>query len=287
MGAPMKKSDKSAGAWKRSTIIQGSHVLYVSHAEDEPRWIDAAKRYWTGTMDDLTPVSSSRYAVVHRGMPFPDGPNCYFKRFLLRNGRDYFKHIFRSSRARRALIGGQAVRSRGFRAPRGYCLIESRRFGRTVESALVMEAVDDCPAVSAWIRNADPISPDERAERRQLLKAFGSEVGAWHTAGLYHGDMRLGNILCRVRNGSFDFIWLDNERTRMYRDLPLRRRLQNLVQVNMMHQGMSRTDRLRLWKSYADTAGIPERSRRELARRVAELTRLRWTKRGWLDSSPL
>ena len=250
--------------------------LEIYHRPGEDKWVDIAVSYWEGGMTHLTKVESSQFAVVHEGNV--GALSCYFKRYLIRDYRDGIKHIIRPSRARRALRGDEKVQSYGFNSPRALCLIEERISGLLRQSVLVTESIKDAPSVSYWINQGFADSPELR---QQFLEDFGHVAGVWHSKGLHHGDMRLGNILCSFSNGKFVFYWLDNEGTKRYTILPLSRRVNNLVQVNM-EPGLSPMDRIGFWNAYIEKNNLSARQEKELMRKVIRKTGKRWKKKGWI-----
>jgi Lipopolysaccharide kinase (Kdo/WaaP) family. len=250
--------------------------LKIYHRPGDGKWVDLAFPYWQGELTSLTRIESSQSAVVHEGNV--EALPCYFKRYLIRDFKDRIKHIIRPSRARRAMRGDAKVQSCGFNSPRVLCLIEERISGLLRQSALVTEAIKGAPSVSYWINQGFADSPELR---QRFLPAFGHMAGAWHSKGLHHGDMRLGNILCRFFNGEFVFYWLDNERTKRYTTLPLSRRVNNLVQVNM-EPGLSPMDRMELWNVYIEENDLSARQEKEVMRKVIRKTRKRWEKKGWI-----
>lgn len=56
----------------------------------------------------------------------------------------------------------------------------------------------------------------------------------------------------------------------------------NLMQLNMEREGLTRADRFRFWRAYAEASGIPSDRHKRVMRRVIRKTRKRWKKRGWL-----
>jgi hypothetical protein len=259
---------------RRLPSRRGSIAVY--HPPGEERWAELAPAYWEGRLGGLALVQSSRFTVVHRGRAGPGGPDCYFKRFLVRSLGDWLKHRLRSSRARRALGGGERLRALGFLAPRPLCLIEERRLSGVLESALVTEAVSGAANLRDALLRPELAVAGTLDRRRRLLRAFGRALAAWHGAGICHGDLRLGNVLCRELGDGFEFISIDNERTRRGRSVPLRLRARNLIQANMDQGGISWTDRRRVFEAYCAASGLAPDRARWLLRRVVRRTRERW-----------
>ena len=262
--------------WVKAVKKLSPGHLKIYHRPGDDKWVDLAFSYWKGELTSLTEVESSQFAVVHEGSI--GALSCYFKQYLIRDYKDRIKHIIRPSRARRALINGEMVQSSGFNSPRALCLIEEYRFGIVYQSALITEAINDAPSVTNLINNGTFDSP---RRMHQLLVSFGHAVGLWHSKGLHHGDMRLGNILCRLYNDEFVFYWLDNERTKKYTTLPLSKRINNLVQVNM-EPGLSPMDRMQFWNAYIEKHNLSARQEKRLMRKVIQKTKERWKKKGWI-----
>jgi len=101
-----------------------------------------------------------------------------------------------------------------------------------------------------------------------------------HAAGIFHGDLRLGNILAKEENNGWHFFLIDNERTRKFRRLPSRLRLKNLVQVNMLNSdGITKTDRMRFFKAYFKENPLMTYKRKRWVERIIEKTDRRFEKK--------
>lgn len=250
-------------------------------------WIERLRAFLSGSVEGFDEVRSSKAAIVRRAEV--DGTAYFFKRFLLRGFGDRIKHAVRPSRAARAVTGGEIVSQHGFRVPHVVVLVEMRRLGVVVGSAFVSEAIEDAPDLKQWFGGNPELGlTEDWKEKRRLVRALAREVGNWHGAGLYHGDMRFGNILCRREEGSdgeYVFYWLDNERNRKFESLPLEVRVQNLDQLNIRRIGVALTDRLRFWSIYCEHAGVDRRADAHVRRVVQERTKSRWAKWGWLDGT--
>lgn len=256
-------------------------TLKVTFRGDDPKWQILAPACWDLRLPGFEPVTCAPFSKVQRGRLEREPANVYLKKFLVRGRGDAIKGLFRESRAHRAWRGGLLIENEGFKAPHARCIIRPRSF-LAGESMLVTDEIAD--AVSVRSRLTDPLNgvPASGREREGFIRAFAHEVAAWHNAGLYHGDMRLGNILTRRTERDWEFIWLDNERARKFRRLPARKREQNLMQINMEREGVSPADRFCFWRAYARTVHLSGRALGRTARRVRAWTRKRWRARGWL-----
>jgi len=270
--------------WSR-TVLPGARTgsrLVVFTPADQPDLKDVARDIWCGRITGLERIIASPFAEVsHGALPAPVGP-IFFKRFLRRDIWDRLKDLLRPSRADRALHGSLLAAAHGFRVPVPLVLIEEYRFGTLVSSGLITATLDRVVKVQELINRPRLNLTPPLHRKRALLRAMGREVGRWHHEGLYHGDLRTSNLLCRFDGDDPVLYWIDHERTRHYRALPFGRRVHNLMQVNMEREGWSRADRLRTWKAYLESEPIPPEDRRCLLQAVIAKTRKRWKKRGWL-----
>jgi len=266
----------SAPGWVSARVRSArGQRLIVTHRADEPCWLDIAATFWDGRLEGLERVRSSAGAVVTRGR-VGGNVSYFFKRFRVRGVRDALKRLLRGSRALRAHAGGDLAVACGFHAPRVVCRIETSCCGLPGESALVTAAVEGAFDLRQWLSRADLGVCGDRDAKRRLVRDFAAEVGRWHALGLYHGDMRLGNVFCRRDRDGFAFVWLDNERNRRFAALRWRHRIQNLVQVNCDSDGVTLCDRMRFFRAYLERTPLDFAARRRAMREVLERTRARW-----------
>lgn len=228
---------------------------------------------------ELTPVLSSSSSRVYKFSTSFNGAEraIYFKRYLFRSNWDFIKHLVRSSRAKRAFKASLILEKNGFETPVIIAVGEHRASFLDRGNFLVTLEVEGAKQIYQFIPNrTDDLTKEQLRAKRRLLRAFGQTVGRMHAAGIFHGDLRLGNILAKEENHGWHFFLIDNERTRKFRRLPARLRLKNLVQVNMLNSdGVTKTDRMRFFKSYLQiNADIQDRYKK-LAKKVNAKTRER------------
>ncbi len=234
-----------------------------------------------GTRSDSVVVNSSRYAGVFKfDVVFSNRLySLFLKFFFYRSVKDFLLHQFRPSRAVRAFRAGLMLCSAGISAPVSIAVGRRRFLGLVETGSFLITSEVSGSRLFYELLDELSFSALTRVAKRELIIALGSTVGRMHHCGIFHGDLRLGNILVRQIDKRYEFTFLDNERTRKFTRLPLRLMVKNLVQVGMYETGLSVTDRLRFFRAYlrsCPSCVIPERV---LAGKVWRKTRKRLSKR--------
>jgi len=232
-------------------------------------------------------VQSSDYTRVFKGtVPFDDREQwLYFKRYLCRSAADFIKHLFRPSRARRAFNASLMLRQNRLDVPAVVGLFEQRRGPFCTDNSLLTEEVEGGRSMVDVLNDLRRDSSDGALVRkRALIRAFAETVGRMHARGIFHGDLRLGNVLAVDEGGNWRFFFIDNERTKKFHRLPSRLRLKNLVQVNLFIHGISDTDRLRFFGSYLAVSPTIQKHYRRWARKIIAKTDKRLSRKDWPDS---
>ncbi|HOK95980.1 MAG TPA: lipopolysaccharide kinase InaA family protein [Anaerohalosphaeraceae bacterium] len=207
-----------------------------------------------------------RYAVQAGGRSY----TLYLKKFPPRSPADWFKHLFRPSRAQRAFRAGLLLRQYGFGTPPiAACLC--RKKGLLMSQYIL---------ITQEMKQAHPLylaleSLCGLQDKRRLIAELGRTIGRMHAAGITHGDLRGGNVFVSQQAGPAVFFFIDNERTVRYPILPGWLRIKNLVQLNMLEKNITSSDRMRFLKAYAAAAGLKKRTMRRLARAVIRKTQRR------------
>lgn len=211
-------------------------------------------KYFDGIRGPFQEMAASKYAKVQRCCINFGGykHTLYLKRYLTRSYWDFVKHIFRLSRARRAMNAEMLLKTNGLRCAETVALGEMMWGPVCVRNFLLTEDIQDANDIYQWMELfAGVDSGFSQNEKRKFVKKLGETIGQMHSAGIFHGDLRPGNILARRARESWEFFFLDNERTRKFEMLPWNLRLKNLVQINMLRSGdIGNTDRMRFFQSY-------------------------------------
>jgi tRNA A-37 threonylcarbamoyl transferase component Bud32 len=230
-------------------------------------------------------VPSSDYTCVFKGRILSNGVDLsvYVKRYLWRPRLDFAKHLLRASRARRAFEASLMLQENGFDAPAVMGLFERRSGLFTLDNLLVTKEVENATALPQILRDISRRSGAEALRhRRALIRAFGETIGRMHAGGIFHGDLRLGNVLVVNEQQRWRFYFIDNERTKKFNRLPARLRLKNLAQINMFRDGISNTDRLRFFKPYLEANPDIQNQASRWAGKIAAKTNRRLHKKGRL-----
>jgi len=202
----------------------------------------------------LTPVFSSDTSRVHKFTVRFDGVErwVYFKQYLCRSTCDFIKHLVRASRARRAFKATLMLEKNGFEAPAVVAMgkFKSSFFDRG--NFLVTLEVENAKQIYQFIpEGQENLTKEQLRAKRELIRAFGRTVGRMHARGIFHGDLKVVNVLARQEKSGWRFFFIDNERTKKFYRLPPWLRLKNLVQVNMPpRETISSTDQMRFFKDY-------------------------------------
>jgi len=200
----------------------------------------------------------------------------FIKEHLRRSVGDFVKNLFRDGRAKRAFKASLMLRKNGFDCPEPLVLLEKRFSPFNTEGILVTESIPDCLQLHTYLqRLATEGTYQPELEKRDIISKLGDYVGKMHKLGIFHGDLRTGNILLQNDNGQRRFYLVDNERTQQFAKVPHRLIIKNLVQLNMFRVSISNTDRMRFLKTYNRHVKLTDEKIRRLCNLVIKTTRKR------------
>jgi serine/threonine protein kinase len=186
--------------------------------------------------------------------------------------------------AARGLIGRAKAKSRAARGAHTLGItieLRARKFG--VPTVLLIGAhratghevivTREAPGfmLTRWMKPAHRI---ELATRRRILHRLGAEIARLHLSGYIHGDLTPYNIFATGEDPvAITFIDLEGTRRTSAVALNLERnRMRNLVQLGHFDlPGVSRTDKLRVFSSYAHAMNFSRRARRQALVRLMKM----------------
>jgi tRNA A-37 threonylcarbamoyl transferase component Bud32 len=225
---------------------------------------------------NLETIPSSEFTRIYRFHVSIDGVErqVYLKHFLSRSSLDYIKSIFRGSRAKRALKAELMLARNGFDVPTAIAIVEyGNGFFHTESFAATLGLADIKSALRLVSETGEISTREQLSGRRELIRLFGRTIGRMHASNIFHGDLRLNNVLLRREGGNWRFFFLDNERTRKFNKLPFRCRVKNLVQLNMTPPSIvSKTDRMRFFREYRAETGTGREAGKALIAAILKKT---------------
>ena len=197
----------------------------------------------------------------------------YIKEHLHRSTIDFIKHLFRDSRARRAFSASIILRRNGLDCPEPLALLEKRFGPFCIKGVLVTAGIASSLKFNTVFRKLVTENTHlTELEKRAILCQLGEYVGKMHKAGIFHGDLRTGNIILQSDLGKMRFYLVDNERTRKFDAVPEQLVVKNLVQLNMFRLGITNTDRMRFLKAYNEQMQLTDDEIRRLCKSVIHKT---------------
>jgi tRNA A-37 threonylcarbamoyl transferase component Bud32 len=230
-----------------------------------------------GIQGPFEPVQSSRFSRVTKSTVSFHGRchKLYLKEYRYRSVWDVIKHFFRPSRAGRAFTAALMLEKNGLCSPEIVALGELRCGLFYAGNFLVTRELTDAEEICHFGKN-DLRSAGTLREKREFVKQLGNTIGQMHRAGIFHGDLRIGNIFAKRSKGQWRFFFLDNERTKKYHRLPKRLRLKNLVQINFfINPSFTGTDRMRFFKAYREQCFDGRDKLQDFARNIMSKTHKR------------
>jgi tRNA A-37 threonylcarbamoyl transferase component Bud32 len=206
------------------------------------------------------------------------------KEYLKRSSLEFLKAFFRGSRARRAWREGLNLLHKGVATPKIFSYGEKTFCCFSTRNFLVTEFIPEASGVYTYFktRYTVPLTGDDIRQKRELICALGKFIGTLHAKGIFHGDLRLDNIIfTESAERKYSFFLIDNERNKSFRTgIPKRLREKNLTQVNtVVLPQITLTDRLRFFKAYMKENSFLEPSVKEWMNKIIVLTRQRLQKK--------
>lgn len=231
-----------------------------------------------------TPLNTERVKSSHNARVwniYREGTSIFIKFFSYRGVKD--KLFFRKSRARRAMEGDKILLQKGFLVPTLIAQGDLIKGLKVLESFLITQRIEGSFNIYAYLKTFFnlPLFGESLRKKHNFIKAGGQLIGRMHKNGIFHGDLRPGNILIKVSDDEYFFYFIDNERTKYFpKGIPSRLREKNLIQINMiLMPHITLSDRMRFFKAYLIENPELESIAKRLIRRISLKTKKRLTKK--------
>ena len=232
----------------------------------------------TQEQSEFIEVPSSEYTNVFKCDVCINGTShpLYLKQYLCRSAWDFLKRLFRPSPAKRSFRASITLQNNGLDVPIVIGLFERRAGPFLIDNLLLTREVKNAKSIVQCLADMSrTLRKDTSLRKRNLIECFGETVGQMHAKGIFHGDLRLGNVLVQQKEMAWRFFFLDNERTKKFQRLPARLRLKNLVQINMFQENITDTDRMRFFRKYCAQNTQTKKAEKALAKHVLKKTEQR------------
>lgn len=271
-----------AGATLHLILLKGGKKLLLRTWKEKNH--ERIKEMILSLLDGEVPervaqVESSRNTQVWRADQ--GGNTVYIKFFGSRGVRDRLR--LRKSRAYRSVEGSKILLEAGFLVPDVVAQGEVLKGIVIYESFLVTRAVDDSDNIYDYISRffVPGLRGAELQRKHAEIRQMGQLIGSMHKRGIFHGDLRPGNVLIQRDSGKITCFFIDNERNKRFPGgIPSKMREKNLVQMNMITlPGISFTDRLRFFNAYLAENPELAAGAGDLLKRVFLTTRKRLEKK--------
>jgi hypothetical protein len=238
-------------------IRHNNWTVYIAGAfldQNLGQVILAGEEKWS-EQNEFNTLPSSARSRVHKFTIKVDDANreVYIKQYLFKSFLHYLKCLFLSGiPARRAFRAEVMLAENGFDVAKTIAMGQCREGFFNTKNFLATFGIENAVSVRRHILSVTEIkTPQQLADWRGFIRDFGQTIGRMHAKGIFHGDLRVGNVLARQDNNEWRFFFIDNERTKKLPGSPFVLRKKNLVQLNMGPLGiMSGTDRMRFFTAY-------------------------------------
>lgn len=215
-------------------------------------------------------LSSSVNTVVYKFKIFEQG--YVYKEFLPRGLSEGVKSIFFGSRGQRAFKGARLLEDAGLFTPKVLMYGVGGGFLKS-KSFIVAEFLDGAEDIY------DLIDSLNFKDLSAFMSELGSAVGKLHKGGIFHGDLRPGNIMVVQNDGLSECFFIDNERNKKFVRIPIELIVKNLVQLNMIQSSKLKfTHRTRFLRAYMEETRDILKDKKELSRLVQSRTAERMNK---------
>jgi lipopolysaccharide kinase (Kdo/WaaP) family protein len=220
-------------------------------------------------------IAASKFAKTFNcSIGFSGRPDSvYIKHYLHRSWLDFVKHLFRKGRAQRAFDASLMLQNNSFNVPD---VIALGRFGfglAVIKSFLITRELKNAKAIHICLEeNWDYSNGSTPPDKVDFINALGKTIGRMHCSGIFHGDLRLGNVFAEKENEKWKFFFLDNERTCKFKNLPQKLIIKNLVQLNMHRSDITDLDRDTFLKAYLSEHPLDDNKKQQIISKVFELT---------------
>jgi hypothetical protein len=172
------------------------------------------------------------------------------------NVLDRARNFLRQPKAKRAWENSVRLRALGFDTPAPIAYAERRKAGLVRRSLFITEDLGAVEKLDEFLRRSCT-DTESRQLRRSLMWLLGATVARLHRAGVFQSDLRAANILVEQARDGLRLHLVDTEAVRFCTPVTDSQRLKNMTSLNFTFVPcVTITDRMRVFRSYADGLGM-------------------------------
>lgn len=222
---------------------------------------------------DMAVKLSAKTAITRVPVSHADMRSVCIKEYRYPSVWKRFFSFFRGSSARRAWVAAHGLMAAHFRTPQPIALFEEKRTGIIKKSFIIMEDISGCLPCNTYVSETfrDSFDKIASAKKRRFLACLALLLRQLSDSGIHHGDLKANNLMVRESQGTWDFFCLDLDRLSFYKEIPLKKKMKTLSQLNAsLPHCITYTDRLRFYRLYSGMRGFTRADKRI----VGEIIRL-------------
>ncbi|MDZ4779337.1 MAG: lipopolysaccharide kinase InaA family protein [Planctomycetia bacterium] len=197
--------------------------------------------------------------VLKSSLPGSPAEAIVLKRFRPKGWLKRLVAPFRPSRARINWVRGHALLARGIATATPRCVLEPWPAALGGESYLATEWIAGARNLHLYLWDlAKRPEEEQRAALRHDAESLGALLGKMHFYQVAHRDLKAGNLTAAESQGTTCWYLLDLDGVRLRRSIRFAERAANLARLAVsaeIHPLISRADRWRFLKAYAQAAG--------------------------------
>ena len=190
------------------------------------RFFDDLERHAAVNEGRVLKDSRVRWAAT---LPVWEGKTIFVKKFRILSGLQGFKHLIRSSGARREWLISRFLSQQGILTPKALGIIERRKHGILKESFFIAEALEGARDLVDFCKNRFRRS-DQTEKKNEMLRLLAEKTREIHDIGLFQRDFHGGNFLV-TDEGGMSLYFIDFHQARKQLKVSQAKRLWNIAQI--------------------------------------------------------
>lgn len=265
-----RRADRNGGYFCRLRLSggwRGMAALRCKHEREESRasQLEFTRDWWCKQLkgptrwfdDDKSQAAKNSHSAAVRRADFRCGDgtiSVIIKRPLSRNWRRLLASLVTPSRSLRGWRTGNALLHRDLATASPLAVLERRRWGFTVDSMLITEALPDALDLENFIKqSAAQLSAGAWTRiKRDLIPKLATHLRRLHERGFAHRDCKASNILI-LRSPEMRPLWIDMDGIQHVHNVSQPQVDRALVRLHVSTiglPGITRGDRVRFLREY-------------------------------------